>query len=87
MIAYGRGGARETVIPHPTPGATGLFFDHPSPEALGAAIGRFEAIESELKPEDCRRNAERFARERFVREFESTMNELWDSFQRGAPLE
>lgn len=87
VIAYGRGGARETVIPHPAPGATGLFFDSPSPEALAAAIERFEAIECELNREDCRRHAERFARERFVREFESIVNELWDSFQRGAPLE
>lgn len=87
VIAYGKGGVRETVIPHPTPRATGLFFDHPSPEALGAAVERFEALESELNREDCRRNAERFTRERFVREFESTVSELWTSFQRGAPLE
>jgi glycosyltransferase involved in cell wall biosynthesis len=87
VIAYGRGGARETVIPHPAPGATGLFFDHQSPEALGAAVERFETVEGELDPQDCRRNAERFARERFLREFEDTMDELWESFGRGAPLE
>jgi len=87
VIAYGKGGVRETVIPHPSPEATGIFFDRPSPEALGAAVERFEALESEFNREDCRRNAERFTRERFVGEFESTMNDLWTSFQRGAPLE
>ena len=87
VIAYGRGGACETVIPHPEPGATGLFFDHPSPEALAAAVERFESVEDALDREDCRRNAERFALERFVRELESTVEELWNSFQRGAPRE
>ncbi len=87
VIAYGRGGARETVIPYPASGATGLFFDYPSVEALAAAVERFETVENQLNREDCRRNAESFRRERFIREFESIVNELWDSFQRGVPLE
>ncbi len=87
VIAYGRGGACETVIPHPEPGATGLFFDHPSPEALAAAVERFETLEDAPDREACGRNAERFARDRFLRELESTVEELWHSFQRGAALE
>ncbi len=87
VIAYGRGGARETVIPYPAPGATGLFFDHPSVEELAAAIERFEKVEGALDREDCRRNAERFARERFVIELRSTVSELWESFQHSVPLE
>ncbi len=87
VIAYGRGGARETVIPYPAPGATGLFFDHPSVEVLAAAVERFEKVEGVLAREDCRRNAERFARERFVTGLRSTVGELWESFRRGVPLE
>ncbi len=87
VIAYGRGGARETVIPYPAPGATGLFFDHPSVEVLAAAVERFEKVEGVLAREDCRRNAERFARERFVTGLRSTVGELCESFRRGVPLE
>jgi glycosyltransferase involved in cell wall biosynthesis len=87
VIAYGKGGALETVVGLPAPGATGLFFDAQTPEALEAAVSHFEAREEEFKPEVCRRNAERFGHERFRREFEAAVNELWDSFQRGERLE
>ena len=87
VIAYGKGGARESVVGWPAPSATGVFFDAQTPEALEAAVRLYENHEGEILAEACRRNAERFARERFVREFESTVNELWESFQRGEPLE
>lgn len=87
VISFGKGGTLETVIPHPEPGATGLFFDYPSPEALIAAVERFEASDGEFDPAACRRNAERFGRERFFREFRSVMEELWSRFQRGEGLE
>jgi len=87
VIAYGRGGARETVIPYPAPGATGLFFEHRTPKALASVVERFETVEGQLDPEACRRNAERFARDRFVIELQSTVGELWESFRRGVPLE
>jgi glycosyltransferase involved in cell wall biosynthesis len=41
VIALGRGGARETVIP----GVTGLFFDEQHAEALVAATLQFESME------------------------------------------
>jgi glycosyltransferase involved in cell wall biosynthesis len=87
VIAYGKGGVLETVVGLPTPGATGLFFDAQTPEALEAAVRHFEAREEEFKSEVCRRNAERFGHERFRREFEAAVNELWDKFQRGERLE
>jgi len=87
VIAYGKGGALETVVPHPEPGATGLFFDEPTPEALISAVERFEAHSGEFDPTDCHRNAERFGRERFSREFEAALEELWGRFWRGENLE
>jgi glycosyltransferase involved in cell wall biosynthesis len=86
VIAYGRGGALETVVGWPDPKATGVFFDDQSPEALEAAVRLFEGHEDDFKPEACRRNAERFGQRRFQREFRTTMDELWGRFQRGEGL-
>ena len=59
VIAYGVGGARESVLD----GKTGVLFDHQTPESLAAAIQRFEGLS--LDPEAARENARRFSRERF----------------------
>jgi glycosyltransferase involved in cell wall biosynthesis len=87
VIAYGKGGALETVIGWPAPNATGVFFDNPTPEALEEAIELFKTHKSEFRPEACRRNAERFGQQRFQEEFRAAINELWSRFQQGNGLE
>jgi glycosyltransferase involved in cell wall biosynthesis len=87
VIAYGKGGALETVISWPASGATGVFFNAQTPEALEVAVELFEAHQNELTPEACRRNAERFGQEHFRREFREIVEELWGRFQRGEGLE
>ncbi|MCF6291489.1 MAG: glycosyltransferase [Desulfobacterales bacterium] len=64
VIAYGRGGALETVLP----GRTGLFFYEKTPAALNEAIERFERKPDFFDPQVIRRNANRFSRERFADE-------------------
>jgi glycosyltransferase involved in cell wall biosynthesis len=59
VIAYGRGGARDTV----TDGETGVLFAEQTVESLCAAIEAFEARTWEEAP--MRANAERFRPERF----------------------
>ena len=82
VIAYGAGGALETVAglnaeevnfpPGFKPPAgeepTGLFFTRPDSEDLARAVLRFEAEEAKFRPEAARRQAERFSRERFREE-------------------
>ncbi|ACB63618.1 glycosyl transferase group 1 [Burkholderia ambifaria MC40-6] len=69
VIAYGRGGALETVIESQDPNyGTGLFFMQQSVPAIVDAIARFEAHEP-MRPEVCRGNAVRFTAERFRAEF------------------
>ena len=67
VIAFARGGALETVVP--LDGAdeppTGLFFDAQTPEALVAAIRRFEATAHRFEPKALRARAEQFDRPRF----------------------
>jgi glycosyltransferase involved in cell wall biosynthesis len=55
VIAFGKGGARDIVIP----GTTGTFFDEQSAAAIIASVEAFEALS--IAPEDCRANAERFS--------------------------
>lgn len=62
VIAFGTGGALESVIP----GETGLFFSERTAESLMTAIRQFNAID--WVPEKARANAERFSKARFQRE-------------------
>ena len=87
VIAYGKGGVLETVVGWPAPDATGVFFDAQTPEAIEGAIKTFEAHEDDFNSETCRRNAERFGRERFQQEFRAIVEELWSRFGRGEALE
>ena len=66
VIAFGAGGARETVVP-PGEGEppTGLFFEHQTVEALVDAIRRFEASGHLFEPKALRRRAEAFDRPLF----------------------
>jgi glycosyltransferase involved in cell wall biosynthesis len=59
VIAYGVGGALETVLD----GRTGVLFDEQSAGALAGAIERFEGLA--LDPQAIRENAAGFGRERF----------------------
>ncbi|MCK5581251.1 MAG: glycosyltransferase [Candidatus Omnitrophica bacterium] len=65
VIAYGKGGALETVVD----GKTGLFFKEQTSECLINAIKRFEECEKDFDPKVIRENAERFSKERFKKEF------------------
>ncbi len=61
VIAYGKGGATETVLP----GETGLFFDSPTPDSLAEAVLRFETEEKRFETRRIRAHAETFSPERF----------------------
>jgi glycosyltransferase involved in cell wall biosynthesis len=78
VIAFGRGGARETVID----GETGLFFDEQTPESVAEAVRRFEASQQHFQPEVIRQHAEQFSEERFRNEFAQLVEEEYDLFQR-----
>ncbi|MEX3999171.1 glycosyltransferase family 4 protein [Paraburkholderia sp. EG285A] len=73
VIAFGRGGAREIVVDSlDVERATGLFFREQSVASIVEALERFEA-RAPFDPQVCRRNAMRFTRERFRREFMSVV--------------
>lgn len=63
VIAYGAGGALETVIDYSknSQNGTGLFFKAQTENSLIETIQKFERISSDIKPKNCRLNAETFS--------------------------
>jgi glycosyltransferase involved in cell wall biosynthesis len=67
VIAYGHGGATESVVQ----GRTGLFFSQQTAVSIVAAVENFEACEAQFDAGAIREHAEKFAPERFRRQFET----------------
>lgn len=65
VIALRSGGVPETVVEN----KTGLFFDKPTVKSLVASLQKFKSFQ--FKPEDCRRQAQKFSKARFKREIEN----------------
>ncbi len=87
VIAFGRGGALETIrdLSHPKP--TGVLFDQQTPEALNNAITRFESSSHLISEADCRENAERFGADSFRTELKTFVADRWQEFRCGAARE
>ncbi len=75
VIAFGKGGALETVLEN----QTGVFFKSQTVEALQDAVERFEQMT--FDPGVIRKNAERFSTERFRLEFKEFVDAAWQEFQ------
>ncbi len=76
VIAYGRGGACESVVDADGPGsATGVWFEPQTPEGVVRAVRRFESLEDRFDPSAIRRHAERFGYERFAAEIRREIEE------------
>ncbi|AOK56086.1 glycosyltransferase family 4 protein [Burkholderia stagnalis] len=70
VIAYGKGGVRESVRAWPCARPTGLFYRAQTADALVDALARFDALpRGTFAAHACRENAERFGAERFRAEF------------------
>jgi len=91
VIALGRGGALDSVVPvNPPPGGplpsdsqpgsppTGVFFYEETPEALIGAVESFEAEPGLFDPEKSRIRAERFDRAVFKQRFSHFAAEAWE---------
>ncbi len=74
VIAYGKGGATETVID----GTTGILFEWQTVESLCEAVEEFER--RSFDPHRLRSNAERFSVDRFRKEFAEFVNLAWESY-------
>jgi len=71
VIAFGKGGARETVLDK----RTGLLFDQQTVPSLLDAIDRFERLQEHFNSKDIRRHAASFSDHRFRTEVETFIDE------------
>lgn len=71
VIAYGKGGALETVIP----GLSGVLFGEQTADALGGAIQRFEAMEREFSVDAIRVHASIFSERNFKTGIQAVIDE------------
>lgn len=67
VVAFGKGGALETVVD----GVTGVLFGEQTVDAVVEAIGSLETMDPDVRA--CRRNAERFAPAEFRRRIEAVV--------------
>ena len=75
VIAFGKGGALETVVD----GKTGVLFHEQTEPAIQSAVKRFES-EFNFSPQTIRQHAESFSTERFITEFKAFVEEKSQEF-------
>ena len=75
VVAYGRGGATETIIPQ----ETGFFFAESTAESLQDALDKFQTIP--FNRSTIRENARRFSRDKFKEKVSALFRKKWDEFQ------
>ncbi len=81
VIAYGKGGALETVIKD----QTGIFFNEQTIDSLKDAIERFEKREELWNLQSIRQHAECFSEARFQKEFQEFVRQAWQDFENNNP--
>jgi glycosyltransferase involved in cell wall biosynthesis len=80
VIAYGKGGALETIVGLESQSPTGVFFEEQSAASLQHAVQTLEQQLHRFDPKAIRQNALRFNVERFRREFLAFVEEQWQAF-------
>ena len=83
VIAYQGGGALETVIDvrqHPQQ-ATGMFFFPQTPEALVKTVETFSQQQHQINPDNCRRQAAKFAPEIFAASYLGFLEQCCQNWQ------
>ncbi len=83
VIAYGRGGALETVVASGE-APTGVFFHQPTVESLSNVIKDFNP--ALFRPTDARANAEKFAPAHFREKISYSISEAWRRQSEGEAL-
>lgn len=77
VIAYGAGGALDTVVD----GVTGVLFDRQTVASITRAVARFERQEASFSPAVIRRNAERFSAATFRDRFHAFVAGEWSRWE------
>ncbi|WP_404684934.1 glycosyltransferase family 4 protein [Raoultella terrigena] len=81
VIAFGKGGALETIRPLGVDKPTGMFFNEQTIESIINKVNVFEQNIEFFEPENCRLNSFRFSASRFKDEMDSFISSKWSIFQ------
>lgn len=87
VVAYGAGGALETVAPlgGPSPHPTGVFFHEQTPEALAAAVKKLEDNMDRFDPDNTRAHAMGFDRAVFKKTVKDYITRRLETHQGHSP--
>ena len=80
VIAFGRGGAVETVRGWEHAKPTGLFFNSQTPRAIAEAISVFDRNAGHVSPAHCRENSMRFSTQIFRDTYSRFVEQCWEEF-------
>ena len=81
VIAFGKGGALETILRLDSDKPTGLFFREQTVDALAQAVEDFELEGHKIRPEYCVENARRFSDKRFRQEFKDFVEQEYKEWK------
>ncbi|ODN17302.1 glycosyl transferase family 1 [Klebsiella pneumoniae] len=81
VIAFGKGGALETIRPLGVDKPTGLFFQKQTVADIIEAVTIFDNNFESFNLHDCRNNAEKFSVERFNNEILNYITDKYESFK------
>lgn len=79
VIAFGQGGALETVRGIDKDNPTGVFFTAQTSDAIQSAVHQFESLT--FSSDHCRMQAEKFSNQRFQEEILNFVEEAWLGFK------
>ncbi|MCK5471841.1 glycosyltransferase [Candidatus Gracilibacteria bacterium] len=80
VLAFGKGGATETVIPK----KTGILFNSQTPESLENGLAELFANEKKFQPAKIRAHAKQFAREIFEEKIQKVVSEEWRAVRKNS---
>lgn len=91
VIAYGRGGALESVVPladsqragNESKSPTGIFFDTPTRQGLASAVALYQRMKASFDPWAIREHAAQFSSARFKAQIKDLVAARLDEWQRG----
>lgn len=81
VIAYGKGGALETINGLDNPSPTGVFFHEQSCDAIVKAVESFETNKHLISANGCRQNAARFSIDVFKDKFKEFVDAEYSKWQ------
>lgn len=80
VIAFGKGGALETIRPLGESEPTGIFFDSQLVSAVATAVETFENNIHMFTSDNCRKQALKFSADRFKHELQMSIQKQWETF-------